>query len=263
MKIQFYKYHGTGNDFILIDDRPSKVVMSTNEIKLLCDRHFGIGADGLIRIVAHKEFDFEMIYYNSDGKLGSMCGNGGRCAIAFANKLKLINDKAKFLAADGPHLAEIIDSSPMIIKLKMSDVASVSTIENSFLIDTGSPHFVQFVDDLDNLDVVKEGRKIRNSDRFVKEGVNVNFVKFINGELHIRTYERGVEDETLSCGTGITASVLVASFAQKIGTVNVLSVVTPGGNLKVHFHNNQQSFTDIWLEGPAEAVFEGELNFGT
>ncbi len=260
MKIHFYKYHGTGNDFIMIDDRSNKNLMSTTEIKLLCDRHFGIGADGLIRIVDHTDFDFEMIYYNSDGNLSSMCGNGGRCAIAFANKLNLITETAEFLAADGPHSAEIISTSPMVVKLKMTDVKDVSTIENSFLLNTGSPHLVKFVEDLENLDVVKEGRKIRNSDRFIKEGVNVNFVKLLNGELHIRTYERGVEDETLSCGTGITASVIAASFAQKIGSVAVCTVKTPGGNLKVHFKSNDRSFTDLWLEGSAELVFRGETD---
>ena len=257
MKINFYKYHGTGNDFIMIDDRENVLDLSTSQVKNLCDRHFGIGADGLIRVLNKNGFDFEMVYYNSDGNLGSMCGNGGRCAAAFVNYLGMIETEASFSAFDGPHFASIISVSPMLVKLKMNDVFQISKEGNSFVINTGSPHFITFVNSVEKIELVKMGREIRNSEKYVNEGINVNFVQIENEGLKIRTYERGVEDETLSCGTGVTASVLAAVTAGLIPNKNICHVETPGGKLKVHFNAVSNGFDQIWLEGPAEAVFSG------
>lgn len=257
MKVQFYKYHGTGNDFIMIDDRKNMLSLSVEEVKFLCDRHFGIGADGLIRIVNKDGFDFEMVYYNSDGNPGSMCGNGGRCAVAFAHFLKMIKHETNFLAFDGPHEAIVVSQSPMNVKLKMADVLNIQKMKGSVVLNTGSPHYVTFVKSLDELDVVKKGRSIRNSPLYKKDGINVNFVKVDENAIHVRTYERGVEDETLSCGTGVTAAVLAAAFSGKIKHKDECVVYTPGGKLKVHFVKDGQRFDQIWLEGPAMAVFSG------
>ena len=257
MKINFYKYHGTGNDFIMIDDRENVLNLSITQVRTLCDRHFGIGADGLIRILNKNGFDFEMVYYNSDGNLGSMCGNGGRCAAAFVQHLGMIETEASFSAFDGPHFASIISLSPMIVKLKMNDVSGISKDGDSFVINTGSPHYITFVNSVEKIDIVKMGSEIRNSEKYVNEGINVNFVEIENGGLKIRTYERGVEGETLSCGTGVTASVLAAVNSGLITNKDACIVSTPGGKLKVHFNTLSNGFDQIWLEGPAEAVFSG------
>lgn len=259
MKVNFSKYHGTGNDFIMIDDRENVLDLSTKQVKFLCDRHFGIGADGLIRIVKKDGFDFEMVYYNSDGKLGSMCGNGGRCAVAFAHSLKMVDTENNFLAFDGPHEAIVVSEEPMVIKLKMSDVFHVDHDEEALVLNTGSPHYVAFVETYKGIDVYQEGKAIRNSSEYRSEGINVNFVKVDDDVIHVRTYERGVEDETLSCGTGLTASVLAASYAGKISNSHECKVITPGGKLKVHFNKADTGFDQIWLEGPAEAVFSGTI----
>jgi diaminopimelate epimerase len=259
MKVHFSKYHGTGNDFIMIDDRENVLDLSTMQVKFLCDRHFGIGADGLIRIVKKDGFDFEMVYYNSDGKLGSMCGNGGRCAVAFAHSLKMVDTETNFLAFDGPHEAIVVSDDPMVIKLKMSDVFHIDHDEEALVLNTGSPHYVAFVETYKGIDVYQEGRAIRNSTEYRSEGINVNFVKVDDDVIHVRTYERGVEDETLSCGTGLTASVLAASYAGKISNAHECKVITPGGKLKVHFNKADTGFDQIWLEGPAEAVFSGTI----
>lgn len=259
MKVNFSKYHGTGNDFIMIDDRENVLDLSTKQVKFLCDRHFGIGADGLIRIVKKDGFDFEMVYYNSDGKLGSMCGNGGRCAVAFAHSLKMVDTETNFLAFDGPHEAIVVSEEPMVIKLKMSDVFHVDHDEEALVLNTGSPHYVAFVETYKGIDVYQEGKAIRNSSEYRSEGINVNFVKVDDDVIHVRTYERGVEDETLSCGTGLTASVLAASYAGKISNSHECKVITPGGKLKVHFNKADTGFDQIWLEGPAEAVFSGTI----
>lgn len=257
MKINFSKYHGTGNDFIMIDDRENVVDLSVAQVRSLCDRHFGVGADGLIKILFKNSFDFEMVYYNSDGNLGSMCGNGGRCAAAFVHQLGMIGSEASFSAFDGPHHASIISLSPMLVKLKMNDVSKVSKEGDCFVVNTGSPHYVTFVNSVEKIDIVKMGREIRNSKEYVNEGINVNFVEIENGGLKIRTYERGVEDETLSCGTGVTASVLAAVSAGLITLKDICRVSTPGGKLKVYFKSASHGFEQIWLEGPAEVVFSG------
>ena len=259
MKTTFYKYHGTGNDFIMIDDRLNKLSPSTETVRMLCDRHFGIGGDGLIRIVKKDGFDFEMVYYNSDGNLGSMCGNGGRCAVAFAHFLKLIKDETNFLAFDGPHEAILVSRSPKIVKLKMADVLSIEKIKSAVVLNTGSPHYVTFVKDVKNIDVESKGKAIRYSDDYKSEGINVNFVQVEDNVIHVRTYERGVESETLSCGTGVTAAVIAAVYSGKIRNNDECAVFTPGGKLVVHFNRDGQHFDQIWLEGAAVAVFSGSV----
>ena len=257
--ISFIKYHGTGNDFILIDDRKTLLELKSEAIRKMCDRHFGIGADGLIQLRDKKGYDFEMLYFNSDGQTGSMCGNGGRCATAFAHSLGLIQNHAKFIAFDGAHEAKIISQKPYIVNLHMNDVMDIE-INNEFIyMNTGSPHYVCFIDNVNEADVFNEGKKIRYNGRFKKEGVNVNFVMEKDGALHVRTYERGVEDETLSCGTGVTASVIASVISGK----NISSgcvIHTPGGELTVYFNQNGKTFSNIWLEGEAEKVFGGTMS---
>jgi diaminopimelate epimerase len=260
MKIRFSKYHGTGNDFIMVDDRENIIQLSTQQIEHLCDRRFGIGADGLILLRSKPSYDFEMIYYNADGNKSSMCGNGGRCITAFAHAIGRVKDEAIFSAVDGSHHSIIESTTPVIVKLRMGDVPVIEDQKDFMILDTGSPHYVKFVGDVMSMDAAGEGRRIRNSERFRQEGINVNFVQVVNGELIVRTYERGVEDETLSCGTGVTASALAAVYKNEIepgkGVVNVL---TPGGKLKVYFEKNGSGFTNIWLEGGAVFVYQGEI----
>ncbi len=254
--ISFEKYHGTGNDFIMIDDRDSRLNPDTETIRLMCDRHFGIGADGLILIRKAEGYDFEMVYYNSDGNRGSMCGNGGRCSVAFASELGLVKDEADFLAYDGRHKAKIISRKPYVIRLHMNDVKEIENAGTFSFLNTGSPHYVEFRKNVSDMDVVVEGRKVRYNERFRTEGTNVNFVEPENGQLNIRTYERGVEDETLSCGTGVTASVIAAA-QNGIITSSPGRVFTPGGSLMVHFVKDGNGYSDIWLEGEAVRVFSG------
>jgi len=259
MKLHFYKYQATGNDFIMIDKRNLSFQLSTEMVAELCDRHFGIGADGLILLSADKDADFYMAYYNSDGNESTMCGNGGRCITAFASKLKLIGKTARFNAIDGQHQSTIAGQSNgiMHVRLKMKDVDEIIKTENSFTLNTGSPHWVTFAENIGLLDMAREGRKIRYSTRFVKDGINVNFAEIHDDYLFIRTYERGVEDETLSCGTGVTATALAYSFECHVESP--VSIRTKGGELKVSFLRNGTTYHDIWLEGPARPVFEGEI----
>ncbi|MFH1322125.1 MAG: diaminopimelate epimerase [Bacteroidota bacterium] len=258
MKIPFHKYHGTGNDFVIIDNR--HLFFDYNNkgfISKLCSRRFGIGADGLILLQEIKDFDFEMIYFNADGKESSMCANGGRCIMAFAQKLGIINNKAKFLAIDGHHEGIIEEE---IIRLKMKDVNDVEMNYEYCFINTGSPHYLVFVNNIDEVDVVKEGRNIRYNDRFRKQGTNVNFLEKRNDLLFVRTYERGVEDETLSCGTGVVAAALYASLKGVLGSGNSCDVSTSGGVVIVRFNkHNDNKFNNIWLDGPAAFVFKGEI----
>lgn len=261
MKIAFSKYQGTGNDFILLDNRTGMFSgLKQSEVAFLCDRRFGIGGDGLILLEAAPGLDFGMKYYNSDGNVSSMCGNGGRCITAFANSLHLINVETKFAAIDGSHQAIIKDSTSMIVKLKMGDVKGYETIGEDIFINTGSPHYVKYVDDVMKIDVVAEGKKIRYNDRFKEEGTNVNFVQSTSTGLTVRSYERGVEDETLSCGTGITASVLAAAVKGKIKVdTAVCDVKAMGGMLKVYFEKEGSGFNNVWLEGEARFVYSGEI----
>lgn len=254
----FYKYHGAGNDFIIINNFTEQFVENKQFIQHLCHRRFGIGADGLMLLNKSEKFDFEMKYFNSDGLEGTMCGNGGRCIVAFAKKNKLINNFTKFQAIDGQHEAYIFDNN--IVKLKMSDVESIKNIDKNYFLNTGSPHFVKFVEDIEKVDVVKEGKKIRYSKEFSPAGTNVNFAQIAENHIKIRTYERGVEDETLACGTGTVATAL--ALALKTNSIdNQFTLKALGGELKVFFSKNDVKFTDIWLEGPTEFVYKGEIEF--
>jgi len=257
MKIPFYKYEGTGNDFVLIDNRTPFFQASTEEINRLCDRRFGIGADGLILLQDHVGFDYEMVYYNADGRLGSLCGNGSRCLAAFAKKMGVVSENATFLASDGYH--EVVLKENGDIKLKMSSVNIPEMQSDYAFLDTGSPHYIQFVDSVDQVMVVERGREIRYNDRFREKGTNVNFVEAASNSLMVRTYERGVEDETLSCGTGVTASALAAALRYPSTTREFWDIMTLGGKLRVYFQQGSSQFTDIWLEGPANLVFTGEI----
>jgi diaminopimelate epimerase len=257
MKIQFYKYQGAGNDFIIIDNR-IKVFDGNNEklIEFLCHRRFGIGADGLILLENAKGFDFRMIYFNLDGKEASMCGNGGRCIVAFAHKLGVIDTSTRFLASDGSHEAKI--DTEGLIDLHMIDVNKVEKLLDGYFLNTGVPHLVHFVDDLQIIDVNIEGRQLRYDARFQPEGTNVNFVKIEGDHLTVYTYERGIEAETLACGTGITASALSASAKLNIEE-GEFKINAKGGQLSVRFKKDNNQFSNIWLKGPAKLVYEGEV----
>jgi diaminopimelate epimerase len=258
MKLTFYKYHGAGNDFIIVDNRDLTFQADNiSYIEWLCNRRFGIGADGLMLLQGYDGYDFEMRYYNSDGREASMCGNGGRCIVAFANHLGIIRDRTTFLAVDGPHEAVIEPDGD--VNLKMSDVNTIEAEGNEFFLDTGSPHFVKFMDTLDGIDIFSEGRKVRYSERFKEKGTNVNFVKQEGNQLTVYTYERGVEAETLACGTGITASALSAALRNGLNK-GIYPVKAKGGNLSVSFEKTETGFTNIWLKGPAAFVFRGELS---
>jgi len=256
MTIHFYKYQGCGNDFILLDNRNAKINLSTAQVKKMCDRHFGIGADGLMLLENISGFDFKMVYFNSDGNQSSMCGNGGRCITAFAQRLHIINDKARFMAVDGEHLS-IIEKET--VALKMNGVKSIETHSDYYFLNTGSPHVVKWVENIDHYPVFEEGKKIRYSEPFNSNGgTNVNFIEKKGNALHIRTYERGVEDETLACGTGVTAAALVNAL-ESSSQENTCPVISRGGDLSVSYTKHpDHSFTDIWLKGPAEFVFEGD-----
>jgi diaminopimelate epimerase len=253
--MKFYKYQGTGNDFVMIDNRLGEWDdLSIENIQKLCDRRFGIGADGLIKINSAKGVDFEVDYYNSDGSK-SFCGNGARCSVAFAHFLDIIEDKTTFTAIDGIHEAEIKNG---IVKLKMGNVHNINTDGNDFVLNTGSPHYVKYVEMLNNYNVYKTGNEIRNSETYKQEGINVNFVeKLSDKELFVRTYERGVEDETYSCGTGVTA---VALTFMKNNNQTFVGVKVMGGQLKVYAEKDGEGFKNIWLEGPAVQVFKGDIN---
>lgn len=255
MEFTFYKYHGTGNDFIVIDNR-SLFFPEDNStlIKSICDRHFGIGADGLILLQNGNENVLHMSYFNADGRIGSMCGNGGRCFAHFANHLGLIQEKIQFNAFDGEHEAILSNG---YISLKMNDVSEVVAHSDHLFIDTGSPHHVQYVDDLSNFDVVSMGKDIRYG-LYGLEGANINFVEKIkDDEFYVRTYERGVEDETLSCGTGVTA-VALASYESKRSGSNTIKLKTHGGELEVRFIKEENKYCEIYLTGPAKMVYKGE-----
>ncbi|MCS6823670.1 MAG: diaminopimelate epimerase [Cytophagaceae bacterium] len=253
MVVPFFKYQGTGNDFIIIDNRQSIFDPANYDaIKNLCDRRFGIGADGLMLVENEPGYDFKMLYYNADGKPGSMCGNGGRCIMQYAQHAGIINDKARFLAPDGLHHG-MIDSYGDV-HISMQDVSYIEEGKDYYYLNTGSPHYVMFVDDLYGFPVYEQGRAIRYSNRFKEEGTNVNFVQHIDGMLHVRTYERGVEDETYSCGTGVTAVAIVASLN---GIQSPVTIQTKGGRLKVRYSKTQTAWHDVYLIGPAVKVFEG------
>ncbi|AFL83461.1 diaminopimelate epimerase [Belliella baltica DSM 15883] len=253
MTLSFYKYQGTGNDFVMIDDRSESFPEGDlSLVRQLCDRKFGIGADGLILIRNKEGFDFEMIYFNADGSQ-SMCGNGARCAVSFSKFLGIIERQTSFMAIDGEHKAEINDG---LVSLGMGNVSSLTNSGKDFFVNTGSPHHVRFVENVEKYPVVATGAEIRYSKAYEQQGTNVNFVTPISDDqIYVRTYERGVENETLSCGTGVTACALVYGYQNDLNKVNIK---TPGGNLMVQFVNSSDgSFKNIVLIGPAEQVFQG------
>jgi len=261
MNLDFLKYEGAGNDFILIDNRNEtfSLVDDTETIKKLCDRHFGIGADGLMVLQMKNGFDFEMLYFNADGREGSMCGNGGRCIVAFANHLKVIEGETNFLAVDGPHYATISENGNWV-SLQMIDVQDIKTDGDAFVLNTGSPHYVLEVEDLASKDVYQDGKTIRYNETYSAKGINVNFVEDLGDHYFVRTYERGVENETFACGTGVTAVSM--AMAKKKGLTGRIknSIRVPGGNLNVNFNYDGNSFNNVFLEGPATFVFEGSIN---
>lgn len=257
MQFLFHKYQGTGNDFIILDNRQAAYnELTPKQVRFFCERRYGIGADGLMLLNEKEGYDFEMIYYNADGNASSMCGNGGRCLVKFAHDIGLRKLTYKFLAVDGEHEAEINDK---IVRLKMKDVETVDEHGTYAVLNTGSPHYVKFVSDLQSIDVAMAGKNIRNSEAYAAEGINVNFVENTGEDsIAVRTYERGVEDETLSCGTGVTAASLVSAHNER--GFNRVEVKTQGGNLSVEFNKlADRHFIDVWLCGPATFVFKGEI----
>ncbi|RZK40866.1 MAG: diaminopimelate epimerase [Pedobacter sp.] len=259
MTIHFNKYQGAGNDFILIDYRKNEKKNIDNElVKQLCDRRFGIGADGLMLLLDHDKFDFEMVYYNADGNLGSMCGNGGRCIVAFAKHLGIIDSETNFLAVDGTHYAKISEGGNWI-DLQMIDVDVIKSDGVAYILNTGSPHYVEEVSNLSEMDVYAEGKAIRNNDVYKAEGINVNFVEDKGDHLFVRTFERGVEDETYACGTGVTAVALSrAKHLNQTGHIET-AIKVLGGNINIKFDYDGNKFSNIFLCGPAEHVFEGTI----
>lgn len=254
MEVTFYKYQGTGNDFIIIDNRNN--VFPNDNIELvnkLCDRKFGIGADGLILIEPHDTYDFNLVYFNSDGSK-SFCGNGSRCGIAFAKYLGIIKNSTTFYAIDGVHKAKIIND---LVHLKMNDITSIEQINDDYFLNTGSPHYIIYKNDIQSVDIINEAHAIRYNDRFKAEGTNVNFVEKNEQSIAIRTYERGVEDETLSCGTGATAAAI--SAYKKHHLQPPVDVFVEGGKLTIDFEEENNIYSNIWLIGPAKQVFKGSI----
>lgn len=258
MLVQFYKYQGTGNDFVMVDNLSGEYdELTIEQIQFVCDRKFGVGADGLIKINRSENAAFEVDYYNSDGSK-SFCGNGARCAVAFANKVGIKTVNVQFEAFDGIHDAAF---NLLEVRLDMTDINSVKLIGQDFEIYTGSPHYIRFVDDLNNYNIVDFGKSIRYNDTYKTEGINVNLAQLITeNKLEVLTYERGVEDETLSCGTGVTAVVLAYAFEKGLSDGKV-SVKVKGGELKVAFSQVEKGvFRNVQLIGPAKFVFKGEID---
>jgi diaminopimelate epimerase len=255
MRLHFYKYQATGNDFVLIDNRDTKHTLTTEQIGKLCDRRFGVGADGVILLEKDPQLDFKIVYYNGDGTQ-SLCGNGCRSAVNLASHLGMINGSTKFSAYDGAHEAQLVKDG--VIRLRMNDVSAITTVDDGFFLDTGSPHFVKFVESVKDYPVFEKGRKLRYSDLFKPAGANINFVELLDhNTVSVRTYERGVEEETFSCGTGVTAVSLAASLQ---GYSSPVKIKVLGGELSVEFKSGQSgAFSDIFLIGPAKLVFEGDL----
>ena len=259
MKIPFYKYQATGNDFVIIDHFTTRFfdAISTDQVAHMCDRRFGIGADGLMIIEPDETYDFKMVYYNSDGRLSSMCGNGGRAISHLAYNLGHISRAASFIAVDGPHQVKIESDH---VELKMNDVSTIHSSDEDYVLDTGSPHYVRVIEDVRNLDIISAARAIRYNPTFKEDGINVNFVKFCDDHIAMRTYERGVEDETLSCGTGVTAaSIIYMNQKNSPNGSHRVKVKTEGGHLEVRAQKGDGAFTGIWLCGPAVKSYEGVI----
>lgn len=258
MEHTFYKYQGAGNDFILIDNRDKS--FPTNNVDLykkLCDRRFGIGADGLMLLENEAGYDFKMVYFNSDGRESSMCGNGGRCIVRFAEYLGIVKSECRFLAVDGEHYAKISDKT---VELQMINVENWNLKDDDYEIYTGSPHYIKWVNELSSLDVYNRGREIRYNDHYKNKGINVNFIEESDDSINVRTYERGVEDETLSCGTGVTACALAFALKHQLNGQQKIHINTPGGKLEVSFKKDEKGFDQVFLIGPAEMVFQGQIN---
>lgn len=258
MQLEFYKYQGAGNDFVMIDNRSGFFPKeNTQLVAHLCDRRFGIGGDGLILLENDSDTDFKMVYYNSDGNQSSMCGNGGRCLVAFAKDLEVIEDKTTFIATDGLHHASFEDNG--LVSLQMIDVPTIAIKNDHSFLNTGSPHHVQMVEDLEHYNIKEEGAAIRYGELYGAAGSNINFVKKIDDTtFRLRTYERGVEDETLACGTGATA-VAIAMNATGQTNATAINVNVEGGKLVVSFDKGENGFTNVFLKGPAEFVFKGTI----
>lgn len=257
MKWIFYKYQGTGNDFVIFDNRSLLFNKEISVIKKICNRQFGIGADGLILLENHPIEDFEMVYFNANGNIGSMCGNGGRCISSFARLLEVSNNDMSFMAADGVHKSKVMDDK---VILEMQPIYNFKVQRKNLFIDTGSPHYIELVDDVELIDIEKEGKRLKNLKRYAPSGTNVNFVQCISGNtFKVRTYERGVEGETLSCGTGVTAVAVVMSAIGKT-TKNIIKTITKGGELKVGFERKNNDFINITLESEVQFVFKGEIS---
>ncbi|PCI36078.1 MAG: diaminopimelate epimerase [Flavobacteriaceae bacterium] len=259
MKLEFYKYQGTGNDFVMIDNRSLDFPKDNKKlINKLCDRRFGIGADGLILLENDSKSDFKMVYFNADGALGSMCGNGGRCTVAFAKMLGVIDEKTTFDAADGLHNATIKEG---IVSLQMADISILTHYEGYSFLDTGSPHHVEFCEDVAFINVKEKGAAIRYGELYLEEGSNINFVSQ-TGDAHfrVRTYERGVEDETLACGTGVTAVAIIAHNLDKTTSTSI-DLQVEGGLLNVSFTLEDDDYTNVFLTGPAVNTFNGHIDY--
>ncbi len=269
MEIPFVKYHGAGNDFIMIDQRAHQWIKRTDQrlVAHLCHRRFGIGADGLILLENAGDYGYGMVYFNADGGESTLCGNGGRCFVAFAKHLGIAQDTFRFIAVDGPHEATVAPHPDHVIhhewvELHMNDVREIEQLPNDvYVLNTGSPHYVAFEKNIADRDMVQDGRAVRYSERFREKGINVNLVEEnTSGGLSIRTYERGVEDETLACGTGVTAAAI--AYVHKNGTpgAHSIPVFAEGGNLNVRLNYGVEgTFSHIWLCGPAQRVFEGSV----
>ena len=258
MQIPFYKYQGTGNDFVIIDQFTDHHLSTGDQeiIKHICHRRFGVGADGLILLESSTKNAFKMTYFNADGKEGSLCGNGARCAVACSHDLDKFDRNGRFEAVDGIHTAKIMKNGS--IELKMQNLEAVEIGQGYYIMDTGSPHYIAFVEDLDDIDIVDAGRAIRYADRFKDNGINVNFVEEQADQITVSTYERGVEDETLSCGTGVTAAALAHALRNELSNSKI-KVKTKGGDLYIKFRKSPVGFENIWLCGPAKRVFTGAI----
>ena len=261
MTLEFFKYHGTGNDFIIIDARNKQINLSESQIKYLCDRRFGIGSDGLMLYMNSNKYQFKMRYFNADGKEGSMCGNGGRCLSAFSHYIGNPFNKMHFEAIDGQHFSEILEiqNEIKLVRLKMLENPIIFEFDTHFEINTGSPHFVCFEPNVDTINVFQLGTKVRHNPKY-PEGINVNFVEERGDHIFVRTFERGVEDETLSCGTGVTAAAIAKATKDKLLGELTVKVQTLGGYLEVSFNRTEQGVSNICLTGPATFVYKGQIN---
>jgi len=255
--LHFYKYHGTGNDFVIFDGRSNDVhsQLTQEVIAAICHRRFGVGADGIMILENHSTADFNMIYYNADGRPSSMCGNGGRCLVAFAQRMGVFKDRCTFMASDGLHEATIKYNW---VELKMIDVEDIEREGDDHILDTGSPHYITQCESLDDLEITSAAHAIRYNDRFTEDGINVNFLEKLGKGIRIRTYERGVEDETWACGTGATAAAIAYADQHSLEGAIEIPVKVEGGQLSVKFRKTENRYEDVWLCGPAAFVFEGE-----